>query len=86
MEALDRLPYVQGMGGEMRVSNELGRLDMSEFMEEHSVAREIVAPRGYAESGHLTAAVRRQPSRRWFSTRWRRTSCSRSDQVGPDGI
>jgi ATP-dependent Clp protease ATP-binding subunit ClpB len=40
------------------------RLDMSEFMEKHSVARLIGAPPGYAgyeEGGVLTEAVRRRP-------------------------
>jgi len=42
----------------------LVRLDMSEFMEKHSVARLIGAPPGYVgyeEGGHLTEAVRRKP-------------------------
>ena len=40
------------------------RVDMSEFMEKHSVARLIGAPPGYIgyeEGGHLTEAVRRRP-------------------------
>jgi ATP-dependent Clp protease ATP-binding subunit ClpB len=40
------------------------RVDMSEFMEKHSVARLIGAPPGYVgyeEGGHLTEAVRRKP-------------------------
>ncbi len=40
------------------------RLDMSEFMEKHAVARLIGAPPGYvgyAEGGYLTEAVRRKP-------------------------
>jgi len=40
------------------------RIDMSEFMEKHSVARLIGAPPGYIgyeEGGHLTEAVRRKP-------------------------
>jgi len=40
------------------------RMDMSEFMEKHSVARMIGAPPGYVgyeEGGHLTEAVRRRP-------------------------
>ncbi len=40
------------------------RLDMSEYMEKHSVARLIGAPPGYVgyeEGGHLTEAVRRKP-------------------------
>ena len=42
----------------------LTRLDMSEFMEKHSVARMIGAPPGYVgyeEGGKLTEAVRRKP-------------------------
>jgi ATP-dependent Clp protease ATP-binding subunit ClpB len=42
----------------------LVRLDMSEFMEKHSVARMIGAPPGYVgyeEGGYLTEAVRRKP-------------------------
>src|SRR5262249_4513343 len=40
------------------------RIDMSEFMEKHSVARLIGAPPGYVgyeEGGKLTEAVRRRP-------------------------
>ncbi len=40
------------------------RIDMSEFMEKHSVARLIGAPPGYVgyeEGGYLTEAVRRKP-------------------------
>jgi ATP-dependent Clp protease ATP-binding subunit ClpB len=42
----------------------LVRIDMSEFMEKHSVARMIGAPPGYVgyeEGGYLTEAVRRKP-------------------------
>ena len=42
----------------------LVRIDMSEFMESHSVARLIGAPPGYVgyeEGGHLTETVRRRP-------------------------
>ncbi|MEC9341514.1 MAG: AAA family ATPase, partial [Pseudomonadota bacterium] len=42
----------------------LVRVDMSEFMEQHSVARLIGAPPGYVgyeEGGYLTEAVRRRP-------------------------
>jgi ATP-dependent Clp protease ATP-binding subunit ClpB len=42
----------------------LVRIDMSEFMEKHSVARLIGAPPGYVgyeEGGHLTEVVRRRP-------------------------
>ena len=44
--------------------NAMVRLDMSEFMEKHSVARLIGAPPGYVgydEGGVLTEAVRRRP-------------------------
>ncbi len=44
--------------------NALVRIDMSEFMEKHSVARLIGAPPGYVgyeEGGYLTEAVRRRP-------------------------
>ncbi len=44
--------------------NAMVRLDMSEFMEKHSVARLIGAPPGYVgydEGGSLTEAVRRRP-------------------------
>ncbi|QHG92403.1 ATP-dependent chaperone ClpB [Coxiella endosymbiont of Amblyomma sculptum] len=40
------------------------RIDMSEFMEKHSIARLIGAPPGYIgyeEGGHLTESVRRRP-------------------------
>ena len=40
------------------------RIDMSEFMEKHSIARLIGAPPGYVgyeEGGYLTEAVRRRP-------------------------
>jgi len=40
------------------------RIDMSEYMEKHTVARLIGAPPGYVgyeEGGHLTEAVRRKP-------------------------
>ncbi|MBI5755293.1 MAG: ATP-dependent chaperone ClpB [Nitrospirae bacterium] len=40
------------------------RIDMSEFMEKHSVAKLIGAPPGYVgyeEGGHLTEAIRRRP-------------------------
>ena len=42
------------------------RIDMSEYMEKHSVARLIGAPPGYVgydEGGPLTEAVRRRPYR-----------------------
>jgi ATP-dependent Clp protease ATP-binding subunit ClpB len=42
----------------------LTRLDMSEFMEKHSVSRLLGSPPGYADSeqgGYLTEAVRRRP-------------------------
>ena len=44
--------------------NAMVRVDMSEFMEQHSVARLIGAPPGYIgyeEGGRLTEAVRRKP-------------------------
>ncbi len=44
--------------------NAIIRIDMSEFMERHSVARLIGAPPGYVgydEGGYLTEAVRRRP-------------------------
>jgi len=44
--------------------HKLVRVDMSEFMEKHSVSRLIGAPPGYVgydEGGYLTEAVRRQP-------------------------
>ena len=62
------------------------RIDMSEFMEKHSVARLIGAPPGYVgyeEGGTLTEAVRRGRIRSFSSTRSRRhtttssTSCCR---------
>ncbi len=45
-------------------SDALVRIDMSEFMEKHSVARLVGAPPGYVgyeEGGYLTEAVRRKP-------------------------
>jgi ATP-dependent Clp protease ATP-binding subunit ClpB len=45
-------------------SEHMIRIDMSEFMEKHSVARLIGAPPGYVgyeEGGYLTEAVRRRP-------------------------
>jgi ATP-dependent Clp protease ATP-binding subunit ClpB len=44
--------------------NALVRIDMSEFMEKHSVARLIGAPPGYVgydEGGYLTESIRRRP-------------------------
>src|SRR5699024_641891 len=44
--------------------NAMLRLDMSEFMEKHSVARLIGVPPGYVgyeEGGYLTEAIRRRP-------------------------
>ncbi|KAJ8752759.1 hypothetical protein K2173_007069 [Erythroxylum novogranatense] len=44
--------------------NQMVRIDMSEYMEQHSVARLIGAPPGYVgheEGGQLTEAVRRRP-------------------------
>src|SRR6202035_180218 len=37
------------------------RIDMSEYMEKHTVARLVRAPAGYEEGGQLTEAVRRRP-------------------------
>ncbi len=51
------------------------RIDMSEFMEKHSVARLIGAPPGYVgyeEGGYLTEAVRRRPYSVSFLTRWKK--------------
>ena len=45
-------------------SDAMVRIDMSEFMEKHSVARLVGAPPGYVgyeEGGYLTEAVRRRP-------------------------
>lgn len=45
-------------------SDAMVRIDMSEFMEKHSVARLIGAPPGYVgyeEGGYLTEAIRRRP-------------------------
>ena len=45
-------------------SEELIRIDMSEYMEKHSVSRLVGAPPGYIgyeEGGQLTEAVRRKP-------------------------
>jgi ATP-dependent Clp protease ATP-binding subunit ClpB len=45
-------------------ANAMVRIDMSEFMEQHSVARLIGAPPGYVgfeQGGRLTEAVRRKP-------------------------
>ena len=53
----------------------LVRIDMSEYMEKHSVARLIGAPPGYVgyeEGGALTEAVRRRPYRSFCSTRSRK--------------
>ena len=44
--------------------NAMVRIDMSEFMEQHSVARLIGAPPGYVgyeEGGRLTEAIGRRP-------------------------
>ena len=62
------------------------RIDMSEYMEKHTVARLVGAPPGYVgydEGGQLTEAVRRRPYAWSCSTRSRRptptcsTSCCR---------
>ncbi len=70
----------------------LVRLDMSEFMEKHSVARLIGAPPGYVgyeEGGYLTEAVRAPAVLRWCcSTRSKRrirtcsTCCCRCSTTG----
>ena len=55
-EELGRLPRVSG--------DNMIRIDMSEYMEKHAVARLIGAPPGYVgyeEGGQLTEAVRRKP-------------------------
>ena len=55
----------EGSGGiYVRRRTRDGRLDMSEYMEKHAVARMIGAPPGYVgyeEGGQLTEAVRRRP-------------------------
>ena len=46
------------------IEDAMVRIDMSEFMEKHSVARLIGAPPGYVgyeEGGYLTEAIRRRP-------------------------
>ena len=51
------------------------RIDMTEYMEKHSVSRLIGAPPGYVgyeEGGQLTEAVRRRPYASSCSTRSRR--------------
>ena len=63
--------------------NNMVRIDMSEYMEKHSVSRLIGAPPGYVgydEGGQLTEAVRRKPTASFCSTRWRRLiqTCSMS--------
>ena len=58
-----------------RATSAMIRIDMSEFMEKHSVARLIGAPPGYVgydEGGYLTEAVRRKPTACSCSTRSRR--------------
>ena len=48
------------------------RIDMSEYMEKHSVSRLIGAPPGYVghdEGGQLTEAVRRNHIQLFYSTR-----------------
>ena len=56
------------------------RIDMSEFMEKHSVARMIGAPPGYVgyeEGGYLTEAVRRRPYTRDSAGRDRESASGR---------
>jgi ATP-dependent Clp protease ATP-binding subunit ClpB len=69
----------------------LVRIDMSEYMEKHAVARLIGAPPGYVgydEGGQLTEAVRRRPYASCCSTRSRRptrmcsTCCCRCSTTG----
>ena len=56
--------------------NAMIRIDMSEYMEKHTVARLIGAPPGYVgyeEGGQLSEAVRRKPySASFFSTKSRK--------------
>src|SRR5216110_1159451 len=50
--------------GKTLLAKALARLDMSEYMEKHTVARLIGAPPGYIgfdEGGQLTEAIRRRP-------------------------
>ena len=61
--------------------NAMIRIDMSEYMEKHTVSRLIGAPPGYVgyeEGGQLSEAVRRRPYSVVCSTRLRRriTTCS----------
>ena len=66
------------------------RIDMSEYMEKHTVSGWSGAPGyvGYDEGGQLTEAVRRRPYRSCCSTRSRRrirmssTSCCRCSRTG----
>ena len=55
--------------------NAMVRIDMSEYMEKHSVSRLIGAPPGYVgydEGGVLTEAVRRRPYQVVLLMRWKR--------------
>ena len=59
--------------------NAMCRLDMSEYMEKHAVARLIGAPPGYVgyeEGGVLTEAVRRRP--------WQLILCDEIEKAHPD--
>ena len=61
--------------------NRMVRVDMSEYMEKHAVARLIGAPPGYVgyeEGGYLTEAVRRHPYSvvAWTRSRKRTPTCS----------
>ncbi len=67
------------------------QLDMSEFMERHTVSRLVGAPPGYVgyeEAGQLTEALRRGLTRSWCSMRSRKpiptrtTCCCRSWRKG----
>lgn len=51
------------------------RIDMSEFMEKHSVSRLVGAPPGYVgyeEGGYLTEAVRRRPYSVILLMKWKK--------------
>ncbi len=62
----DRLRVrVVGQDDALRLVSDAVRIDMSEYMEKHTVSRLIGAPPGYVgyeEGGQLTEAVRRHPA------------------------
>jgi ATP-dependent Clp protease ATP-binding subunit ClpB len=61
--------------------NAMVRIDMSEYMEKHTVARLIGAPPGYVgyeEGGQLSEAVRRRPTASCSSTKSRRPTTTSS--------